>query len=99
MAARVGGDEFVLVYPDVESEDDLESQVNSLRRTFETPLQIGSVSCPLGLSLGTAWFPDDGIRADDLLRAADQKMYFEKRRRQSTSSEVHGFRKDRRESP
>jgi diguanylate cyclase (GGDEF)-like protein len=72
-AARYGGDEFVLVLPETDSEAArLVSQRISerLRNDGEEP--------PISVSTGAAIFPRDGRTIDELLGAADRALYRDK---------------------
>ena len=72
--ARMGGDEFVVVAPNMTAEAVAEKAIllNSLAQ------QAGRQICGkdiLSLSLGAAFFPQDGPDAEQLLAEADRKMY------------------------
>lgn len=73
--ARYGGDEFVLVLEDLDSEHDAanvaEKLVSSMGRAFE--LDGGTVR--INVSVGVACFPRDGCTAAQLLDRADMAMY------------------------
>jgi diguanylate cyclase len=85
LLCRTGGDEFVILLPAVSS-----AEANKVaRRIIEcisAPFDLGhaafSPSPPLvyvGISIGSASTPDDGITTDALLRSADRAMYQAKR--------------------
>jgi diguanylate cyclase (GGDEF)-like protein len=76
IACRYGGEEFVLLMPDsppaiaIERVETLRAQVSALR------LQFGAGrNEPLTISIGLATAPQDGHRADVLLRNADTALY------------------------
>lgn len=76
--ARFGGDEFAVVIPDGRAED-----VARWREKFEHELARHNEAIrgrlpQISASVGAALYPDDGISADDLLHAADLRMYEEK---------------------
>jgi len=76
--ARMGGDEFVILLPDVEND---KSAVNVAKRIFESfsePIVINGHSLMPGASIGISYYPDDGETCTSLLRAADMAMYFAK---------------------
>lgn len=83
LVSRVGGDEFVLVYPELESSAAFEEVVNRLRRRVAAIEVDGE---PLRMSIG-AVLADDSMSLDDLIKSADEAMYVEKRR--TDVDEVH----------
>jgi diguanylate cyclase (GGDEF)-like protein/PAS domain S-box-containing protein len=73
-AARYGGDEFVVILPETESEAALhvaERISERLRGDGEEP--------SISVSVGAAIFPHDGKSINELLAAADRALYREKR--------------------
>ncbi len=73
--ARIGGDEFVMV---LTSEPQSEKASVIAARTIEAlrrPFQIEGNRIEIGASVGIALYPDDGVNADALMRAADAAMY------------------------
>ena len=75
--ARVGGDEFVVILPDVHGRGDAEMVARKIGATLATPFQIGTQkqSVDIGASIGIALYPADAQDADALVRAADAAMY------------------------
>lgn len=72
-AARYGGDEFVVVLPETESEAArhvAQRICEELRNDGEEPR--------ISVSAGTAIFPQDGKTIDELFAAADRALYLEK---------------------
>ena len=80
IACRYGGEEFVLVLTDsnlagaLQRSEILRQQVKQLNVEYAGQL-LGTVS----VSMGVALFPDHGTTMGDVLRAADQALYFAKR--------------------
>ena len=76
IAARYGGDEFVLLLPETSKEqairvaERIRSAVN--KHTF---LQSEHLSVHLTASFGVASFPTDASSKDELIRLADEAMY------------------------
>ncbi len=78
--ARLGGDEFVVLIEDVESELDVESVRERLQLALQEPYEIDDGTVSLGVSIGTAFYPDDGVLIEDLLGTADRTMYHAKQK-------------------
>ncbi len=75
LIARVGGDEFVLVCPDLESPETLSTIMARLCHAIGA---LAPPGVPLRLSVGAA-MADPGLEVDDLIRLADEAMYRVKR--------------------
>jgi len=88
LVARVGGDEFVLLFEHPGSPEEFRVLLEALKRSIDVPAPVGNLECVVGLSTGVAWFPLDGESADDLMRAADQRMYGDKRQRNRIRSKA-----------
>jgi diguanylate cyclase (GGDEF)-like protein/hemerythrin-like metal-binding protein/PAS domain S-box-containing protein len=73
--ARIGGDEFVIVLRDMNAPDDYKITLDRLLEEVSRPVQIGSQSACVTVSIGVAIFPDDGSDSESLLAFADQAMY------------------------
>lgn len=73
--ARQGGDEFIALLGDLNSEDEVtfvaEKMIESLRGEFK----VGEHQLSASLSIGVSVYPDDGDSAVQLLRNADLAMY------------------------
>jgi diguanylate cyclase (GGDEF)-like protein len=78
--ARLGGDEFIIVATDMAAANSVERFVESLRGAIERPMMVSGHSMQVSASLGVAMYPDDAKDATKLLRVADQRMYFLKKR-------------------
>ena len=76
--ARFGGDEFVVLVPDLESQDGVLTLASKLRELVDTPFHWEGVQLQIGVSIGIALYPDHGHSADALLAAADTAMYVAK---------------------
>jgi len=73
--ARMGGDEFVIVMPDIRSVQDVERCAEHIIRNASQPIEISGRKISLSLSVGISVFPEDGGTAESLLRNADAAMY------------------------
>jgi diguanylate cyclase (GGDEF)-like protein len=88
--ARMGGDEFVLVMPGLQP-DQLPQKIERLKAlTADAGREIFSQET-IGLSIGHAMFPDDGVDADRLLSEADRRMYIAKQKEKLTVVGSRGF--------
>ncbi len=87
LVARMGGDEFVLVLPGARA-GELTSRLEQLRTVISQVSQEMFSGDLLSISIGTAYYPEDGADAEELLSVADRRMYSEKHshREQSTAS-------------
>ncbi|CAG0987827.1 putative signaling protein [Rhodocyclaceae bacterium] len=81
--ARFGGDEFVVLLPEVDDPAHGAQVAAKIREAFMAPFVL--VGRPLAVvpSIGIAHFPADGEDADDLLSHADAAMYRDKAARQT----------------
>lgn len=76
--ARVGGDEFVVLQPEITNVEDAEMIRQRLCASVEEPFPLEKTTVRIGVSAGTAVFPSDGTNAAMLLEAADQALYRDK---------------------
>jgi len=77
--ARIGGDEFVVLVPELEADDDLNVVAEKLLHIFATPFDISGRALDVTISLGAAVFPADGLTVGALMKSADLAMYAAKR--------------------
>jgi len=74
--ARIGGDEFVAVFVDLEDTNSTIPLLNRLLDASSKPIQIDTLGLQVSASLGVTFYPQkDEVEADQLLRQADQAMY------------------------
>jgi len=76
VVCRLGGEEFVIILPGASVEIACE-RLEAIRRQVQS-LSINHRNRMLGkvtISAGLAGFPNDGVTAEDLLRAADAALY------------------------
>jgi diguanylate cyclase (GGDEF)-like protein len=84
LLARVGGDEFGIVLPNIASLDDPAGLARRIVSAVAEPFMIGSAATTLGIGIGIAVAPDDGTDHDELVRRADLALYRAKAEGQST---------------
>lgn len=73
--ARFGGDEFVLVCPNLADSAVLVNIVERLFVAMRQPICIESQDVQAGASVGIALYPNDGDTCSDLIKCADIAMY------------------------
>ncbi|HLG21413.1 MAG TPA: diguanylate cyclase, partial [Candidatus Manganitrophaceae bacterium] len=76
--ARIGGDEFALLLPNVDTVGGVLA-ARKILRAVEAPFAPEKLSLSIHASVGVALFPEHGADAAALLRRADQAMYHAKR--------------------
>jgi diguanylate cyclase (GGDEF)-like protein/PAS domain S-box-containing protein len=78
--ARMGGDEFALIIPDVKSPKDAIVVAEKLMRCLAEPIHVGGRDLIITTSMGIALYPCHGDDSASLQRCADQEMYRTKQR-------------------
>lgn len=73
--ARFGGDEFLLVCPNLADPAVLVHIVERLFVAMQPPICIESQDVQAGASIGIALYPNDGKTCSDLIKCADIAMY------------------------
>jgi diguanylate cyclase (GGDEF)-like protein/PAS domain S-box-containing protein len=73
--ARMGGDEFTLLLPNVNGGSEAARVAERLLDALRQPLVIEQGDIHLTGSFGISIFPNDGLDAAELLRKADHAMY------------------------
>lgn len=72
--SRLGGDEFILMFPDCDAL--AAAQVaRKLLQTINSPCKIDSYDLTISASIGIALYPTDGEDLDSLFKNADTAMY------------------------
>ncbi|MGE0874702.1 MAG: putative bifunctional diguanylate cyclase/phosphodiesterase [Burkholderiales bacterium] len=74
-ASRQGGDEFLVMLPDLDDADDAARVADKLVAAIAQPFRLDGTELVLTVSIGIACFPDNGRDAETLLRNADAAMY------------------------
>lgn len=84
LIARFGGDEFLALLPDTEPGPELDLLIARLREAIGRPLMLKGHTLSMGISVGVASYPRDGLSLADLMRVSDFNMYADKRLRKRT---------------
>lgn len=81
LVGRIGGDEFVVMCPDVGGPDGAMRLAERLARKLHECVRLTAGSVSIQVSIGVAWSGCDGVDADALVALADAAMYQSKRQR------------------
>lgn len=73
--ARMGGDEFTLLIPHLDSIDDAAKIAQKIIETLKIPFSINERELFVTTSIGISIFPNDGTDPETLIRNADTAMY------------------------
>jgi len=73
--ARIGGDEFVLILPELKEAEDAIQVAQKIVDGFRKPFLIDTNQLVVTTSIGIAVYPNDGADGDILLKNADIAMY------------------------
>jgi len=73
--ARVGGDEFTLLSPEVAGVEDTVEIAERVLKVFQQPWALDGHEFHVTTSVGIAMYPNDGEDVESLLRNADTAMY------------------------
>lgn len=84
--ARIGGDEFGLVFEQTYQVNDLSKIINRILAAFDKPILIDDQYLKASLSIGVAIYPVNGADSETLLKNADNAMYQSKAKGKSTFS-------------
>jgi len=74
-AARIGGDEFVVILPGVSDRKEADRVADLVMASIEQPISFSGRELRVGGSVGISIYPDDGANTDALLKVADEDMY------------------------
>lgn len=75
--SRMGGDEFVVIFPELTSRESLTPVLNRMLDEAKKPFEFQGLSLNVSASIGVALYDgmEESVSADLLLRYADQAMY------------------------
>lgn len=73
--ARIGGDEFAIVFTPSGSDSETAGMIDRLHRTLRKPITIAGRTFSAQSSVGIATFPTDGTTATELMKSADIALY------------------------
>lgn len=73
--SRLGGDEFIILLPQIKHLEDVELFASKIQKALEKKHDIGSHKLYITSSIGVSIYPHHGSDADVLIRNADTAMY------------------------
>lgn len=73
--SRMGGDEFVILLCEVESEEQVRKIARRIIESIQKPMTIDNLVLNIAISVGFAFYPMDGGDYDSLYQVADERMY------------------------
>ncbi|MCK0163018.1 diguanylate cyclase [Marinobacter sp. S6332] len=76
--ARIGGDEFVVLLPQIKGNQDVKQIMTRIEETMAKQFHIQQHKLHCHVSQGAAQYPEDGTSVQALLRQADKNMYANK---------------------
>ena len=77
--SRQGGDEFVILLPEINTAQDADRVAKKLLATLAEPQMAGGSAVPVTASIGISVYPEHGQDAESLVHCADMAMYEAKR--------------------
>ena len=76
--ARMGGDEFTALLPEIAKRDDAALVAKKMLTALKQPFDIGNQELFVSGSIGLSLYPDNGKDAESLIKNADTAMYHTK---------------------
>lgn len=84
-AIRLGGDEFIVLLPEVSVPDNAQAVAEKIIQTIGEPIELPGGNAQVGASIGIALMQSPEITTEDLMHQADTAMYEAKRRGKNQS--------------
>lgn len=73
--ARMGGDEFFLILPEMNKTEDAIITAERILSALSTPFHLEAFQINISTSIGISFFPEHGEDAEELIKKADLSMY------------------------
>jgi len=73
--SREGGDEFVIVLPDLEKPESAQLVASKILAELAKPIEVGGQEITVTASIGISHYPNDATDVQQLLKNADSAMY------------------------
>jgi len=84
-ACRYGGDEFVIMLPETEGQENVAVVKEKIRASLAAPYELDGKAIELTASIGSAVYRNDGQDCSELVKQADIAMYLAKAHSYQTS--------------
>jgi len=78
--ARIGGDEFILVFEEIDDVSNIEIIARKICDAFTNCFTIENKKISMSVSIGISIFPLDGNNVDTIIKNADMAMYYAKKK-------------------
>jgi diguanylate cyclase (GGDEF)-like protein len=78
--ARMGGDEFIVLLPDLRIAFEAEMIAAKIVASVSLPIEIAQTQTAVTVSIGVTVYPDGGTDMESMLQAADLALYLAKER-------------------
>jgi diguanylate cyclase (GGDEF)-like protein len=75
LLTRIGGDEFAIIAPNISSLDDPTILARRIVAAVTEPFLVGNIQTTLGVGIGIAIAPEDGMNFEVLVQHADRALY------------------------
>ena len=76
--ARWGGDEFIILLPDINGPQEAASVAHKINESLVHPVCMDNHELMISISIGISLYPNNGKDEDTLIRNADMAMYCDK---------------------
>ncbi len=76
--ARMGGDEFMVILPELSEASDVSTVARKVISAFKIPFKLNGEELTVTTSVGVSMYPQNGQDTDTLLKNADIAMYYAK---------------------
>jgi diguanylate cyclase (GGDEF)-like protein/PAS domain S-box-containing protein len=73
--SRLGGDEFIIILPDVENRENVIDIINRMRSKLASQIILKGQEFVITTSIGISFYPADGNTVEKLIKVADIAMY------------------------
>jgi diguanylate cyclase (GGDEF)-like protein len=75
IVSRVGGDEFVVILPEIKNNKPIIEVIQRIQKALSLPISFDSYKYDITCSIGVTIYPKDGTNVTELLKNADIAMY------------------------